>query len=173
MQSSTMSVLPESEMAAKPVFLDAVLRPHRSLPWRGFLVLMGAFGGVSFAIGLIFVLHGAWPVTGFFGADVGLFYLAFRLSYRSARQFEHVILAEDVLTVERVNIYGGVRRWCFEPFWLRVVFEEEDDDTNRLMVTSHGRSLVLGSFLSPRERKDFATALKQALGRWRASLTSG
>lgn len=156
---------------SSPVLYDAVLSPHRSLPPRGFAVLMLAMAGVSFAVSLFFVLHGAWPVTPFFGLDVALVYLAFRLNYRGARLREELRLTEDSLTVDRVDVYGERKRWRFQPFWLRVVFEEKDEDTNRLVLTSHGRSLVVGSFLGPAERRSVAGALKDALSRWRARLT--
>lgn len=153
--------------AAPPVFLDAVLRPHRSLPPRGFNILMLVLGLVSFAYGALFVIIGAWPVFCFFGLDIALIWLAFRLNYRSARQHERVVLAEDTLTVERIGIYGERRRWRFQPYWLRVVFEERDADWNRLAIASHGKSLVLGSFLGPEQRREFALRLKDALARWR------
>jgi len=151
---------------ASPVFFDAVLYPHRSLPPQGFLVLMLLLGAVSFAAGVSFVLIGAWPVFGYFGLDVLLVYLAFRASYRSARMHEWVRLTEDALTVERVGQRGERRRWQFQPFWLRVVLEERDE-TNRLVLTSHGRQVVVGGFLAPAERKNLAVALKDALLRWR------
>ncbi len=149
-----------------PVFFDAVLYPHRSLPPRGFLVLMLLLGAVSFAAGVSFVLIGAWPIFGYFGVDVLVVYLAFRASYRSARMHECVRLTEDTLTVERVGQRGDRRRWQFQPFWLRVVLEEHDE-TNRLLLTSHGRELVVGGFLAPQERRSLAAALKDALIRWR------
>jgi uncharacterized membrane protein len=111
-------------------------------------------------------------VTPFFGLDVGLVYLAFRLSYRQARQREELILTDDQLTVDRISIYGERRRWQFQPFWLRVNFEEKDEDTNRLVLTSHGRSLVVGSFLGPAERRSVAKQLVAALSRWRARLSA-
>ncbi|HKF71047.1 MAG TPA: DUF2244 domain-containing protein [Stellaceae bacterium] len=151
---------------ASPVFFDAVLYPHRSLPPRGFLVLMLLLGAVSFAAGVSFVLIGAWPIFGYFGLDVLLVYLAFRASYRSARMHEWVRLTEDTLTVERVSQRGERRRWQFQPFWLRVVLEEREE-TNRLVLTSHGREVVIGGFLAPAERKSLAVALKNALHRWR------
>src|SRR5215471_2497335 len=151
---------------ASPVFFDAVLYPHRSLPPRGFLVLMLLLGAVSFAAGVSFVLIGAWPVFGYFGLDVLLVYLAFRASYRSAHMHEWVRLTEDTLTVERVSQRGERRRWQFQPFWLRVVLEEREE-TNRLVLTSHGREVVIGGFLAPAERKSLAVALKNALHRWR------
>jgi uncharacterized membrane protein len=154
------------DLRASPVFFDAVLYPHRSLPPKGFLVLMLVLSAVSFAAGVSFVLLGAWPIVGYFGLDVLLVYLAFRANYRSARMHEWVRLTEDALTVERVGRRGERRRWQFQPFWLRVVLEEREE-TNRLVLTSHGRELVVGGFLAPTERKNLAAALKQALIRWR------
>lgn len=156
--------IPEPQSSS--VFFDAVLYPHRSLPPRGFFLLMLVLGAVSFAAGVSFVLIGAWPVFGYFGLDVLLVYLAFRSNYRSARMHEWVRLTEDTLTVERVGVGGERRRWQFQPYWLRVVLEEHDQ-TSRLVLTSHGRELVVGGFLAPAERKTLATALKEALHRWR------
>ena len=149
------------------VFLEAVLHPHRSLPRKGFHRLMLGLGVLSFCVGVACVSVGAWPVFGFFGLDVLLIYVALRLSYRAARQHENVRLTERSLTVERVSIRGARQRWRFEPYWLRVRFEE-GEDWNALSVGSHGRMLVLGAFLAPEARKHFATQLSDALRRWRA-----
>ena len=154
------------ELRASPVFFDAVLHPHRSLPPQGFTLLMLVLSVVSFAAGVSFVFLGAWPIFGYFGLDVLLVYLAFRASYRSARMHEWVRLTAETLTVERVSQRGERRRWQFQPFWLRVVLEEQEE-TNRLVLASHGRELVVGGFLAPAERRSLAVALKQALGRWR------
>lgn len=156
--------------AAPQVFYDAVLKPHRSLPPKGFAVLMLGLAGVSGGACLVLVLNGAWPVTPFFGLDLALVYGAFRLSYRQARQTEALRLTDDNLTVERVSIYGERRRWQFQPFWLRLSFEEKDAHTNRLVLRSHGSSLALGTFLGPDERRGVARGLKDALARWRRSL---
>jgi len=159
-----------TDAPAEQVFFDEKLCPHRSLPPRGFFWVMMVLAGVSFCSSLGFVLAGAWPVTGFFGLDVALVYLAFRLSYRSARQTETVRLTQAALDVERVSIRGEKRRWRFEPFWLRVIFEEKEDGQNRLVLASHGKSMALGTFLSTPERHHLATGLKAALSTWRASL---
>ena len=79
-------------------------------------------------------------------------------------------LAGDDFTVERVSIYGERRLWRFQPFWLRIVLEEGADDSNRLLVASHGRSLVIGDFLGAPVRRELATSLRAALARWRAAL---
>src|SRR6266852_797539 len=111
-------------------------------------------------------------LTPFFGLDVLLVYWAFRINYRHARLREELRLTEDSLTVERVGLRGERRRWQFQPFWLRVTLEEQDEDTNRLVLASHGRSLVVGSFLGPAERRGVAAGLKDALARWRARLSN-
>jgi uncharacterized membrane protein len=153
-----------------PVFFERVLWPHRSLPPRGFRALMLGLGLLSLAAGIGFVSVGAWPICGFFGLDVALLYLAFRISYRSARQRETLRLADDQFTVERVGIYGERRQWRFQPFWLRVVLEERPNESNRLLLASHGRSLVISDFLAPPLRRELAASLRDVLARWRAAL---
>jgi uncharacterized membrane protein len=152
------------------VFFERVLLPHRSLPPRGFHLLMLALGLLSLVVGIVFVSLGCWPVVGFFGLDVLALYLAFRLSYRSARQREILRLAADDFTVERIDIYGERRLWRFQPFWLRVVLEERPDESNRLLVTSHGRRLVIADFLGAPMRRELAASLRAALSRWRTAL---
>jgi uncharacterized membrane protein len=151
-------------------FFERVLRPHRSLPSRNFHVVMAILGIISLAVGIGFVSIGAWPVCGFFGLDVALVYLAFRINYRSARQSETLRLAGDVFSVERVSVRGKRRSWRFQPFWLKVVLEERLDESNRLLIASHGRCLVIGDFVSPAIRRELAAAIRGALTRWRNSL---
>ena len=74
------SSLPEKQSCKEAQF---VLHPHRSLPPSGFLIMMVLISRVSFILGLVFFLLGAWPVMGFFGLDVALIYYAFKLNYRS------------------------------------------------------------------------------------------
>jgi uncharacterized membrane protein len=161
-----------AEPAAAPgrLFFERVLRPHRSLPPRRFHLLMLIFALCSIAIGTGFVLAGAWPVVGFFGLDVALIYVAFRRNYRSARLRETLRLAEDAFTVERIGIYGERRLWRFQPFWLRVVLEERADRSNRLLVASHGKSLVIADFLAPAARRELAATIRDAVAAWRRAL---
>ncbi len=142
---------------------SAVLTPHRSLSARGFVILMAVVGSVSFVTGLGFLLAGAWPVFGFFGLDVLLIYIAFRLNYRAARAFEEVSIRGGELTVRKVRASGRSRKWTFNPYWARVEVASRHGRASQLRVASHGRRLVLGSFLSEGERLDFACALERAL----------
>ena len=159
-----------AQTQARPGGFHAVLRPYRSLSPSGFLAAMALVAGVSAVTGGIFLLAGAWPVTGFFGLDVALVYLAFRLNYRRARNSETIRLAGDAFTVERVSARGERRMWRFQPFWLRVILEEHGDEWNRLRLASHGRSLVIADFLGPAARRELAAAIREALERWRDAL---
>jgi uncharacterized membrane protein len=159
-----------AEPPGRGVFFERVLLPYRSLPPRGFHVLMLLLGLISLGVGIAFVSIGAWPICGFFGLDVALLYLAFRLSYRSARQRETLRLAGDAFTVERVSIRGERRLWSFQAFWVRVVLDERPDESNHLSIASHGTSLPIGDFLAPVMRREVAAAVRDALSRWRRAL---
>jgi uncharacterized membrane protein len=133
---------------------------------------MSGLAAFGFCSGIGFVLAGAWPVTGFFGLDVALLYLAFRLSYRSARQRESLRLTRQALDIERVGIRGEQQSWQLEPTWLRVTLDENSQGRGRLLLSSHGKTVGLGAFLGAEERRRLAEDLKAALRRWRDSLRS-
>lgn len=146
---------------------DAVLFPHRSLSRAGFALLMGAVSAVAFAAGVMFWVVGAWPVFGFLGLDVLLIYIAFRLNYRAARRYETVRLDAGELVVERVDRKGARQRVALPAYWLRVAVLEEGAGQGRLVLSTHGQSVEIGSFLSLAEKEGFAAALGGALARLR------
>jgi uncharacterized membrane protein len=147
----------------RPAKFDAVLYPNRSLPPLGFAILMGTVVLVSAGIGAGFVLIGAWPVTGFLGLDVLLLYIAFRWNYRQGRCAEFIRLADEGLSVRRVEPNGRMREWRFEPYWVRVHMDDPPRHESQLTLASHGRRLVVGAFLTAGERLEVATALRAAL----------
>jgi uncharacterized membrane protein len=159
-----------TDTPSDPVFFSATVAPHRSLPPRGLRWIMFGLAGFACCSSVGFVLAGAWPVTGFFGIDIALLYLAFRLSYRSARQSETLRLTREALDVERLGVRGERRRWRFEPAWLRVTVEEQENGRGRLLLASHGKSVTVGAFLNAEERRSLATELRTALQRWREAL---
>ena len=157
----------EARASSNQLLLDAVLTPHRSLSRSGFVILMAGLSALSFIAGVSFLLAGAWPVFGFFGLEVLLVYMAFRMSYRSGHQMETVQLSRDRLVVRRISPSGAVEAWTFQPYWLSVDIGEPDEHRSQLRLRSHGRSLTIGAFLSPAERGNFASALSEALRRCR------
>lgn len=147
-----------------------VLHPHRSLGPCGFLILMGFISLVSFVTGLAFFFVGAWPVLGFFGLDVLMVYIAFKLNYRAARAYETVDVTPDALVVQRVSAQGLRQKAEFNPYWVRVLLDEDRQGRVAVQLTSHGRSLRIADHLSDDERRHFAEALRASLARLKTAV---
>jgi uncharacterized membrane protein len=142
---------------------DAIIHPYRSLGPFGFRLFMGVLIAVNVAFASVMIAQGAWPVAGFLGLDVVAVYLAFRLNYAQALAFERVTIVGEKLVVERVDRKGARQAWEFPSYWASVWYDGDDTD-GTVTLRSHGRSLEVGAFLAPFERKDFAEALRKALG---------
>jgi len=153
----------------EPGNFRAVLAPHRSLSPAGFVALMVAVGTVGFVAGTAFFLIGAWPVVGFFGLDVLLIYVAFRLNYRSGLLRETVDLVPDALTVTRHHPSGHREQFTFNPYWVRVELTEGRDGRTDLKLRLHDRVVSFGRFLTDEERRDLAGTLSGALADTRRS----
>jgi uncharacterized membrane protein len=148
---------------ARPVF-SAVIRPHRSLEPGGFRILMMLCGLATAAASIPFLVLGFWPVAGVFGLDLLGLYVAFQLSFRSARSFEEVVLTPIELLFRRVSHRGERREWRFNPLWTKI--DRQDDEEfglQRLSLVSRGEQVVIARELSPSERESFAEALGCAL----------
>jgi uncharacterized membrane protein len=145
------------------VFFDAILEPNRPLSPKALAILIGSVALFSFIAGIVFILHGAWPVTPFLGGDVALLAWAMRASVKAARRREHLILTQDSLLIERVAANGCARREEVNPYWLRVEHEDPELLGCELALVSRGHRLVVGSFLGAEERANLADALRKAL----------
>lgn len=149
------------------LWFDAVLHPHRALGPRGRFWLLAGVGTVSAAFGILFWAMGAWPVFGFLGLDVLVLWLCLRANAQGAEARETIRLDRETLVVHHVTARGAEHRIALQPTWLRVEVEEHPSGDCRVVLASHGTAVVVGSFLSPDERRDLATALQRALNDWR------
>lgn len=146
-----------------PAAFRAVLTPHRSLGPAGFLVLMTGLSAVSFVAGVAFWIAGAWPVMGFFGLDLVIVYVAFRINYRAGRAHEIVEVTPDTLSVTHVEPSGRERRFACNSYWARVSLREWPDGRTDLRVIAQGAVHSFARLLNDDERREFAVALKDAL----------
>lgn len=128
------------------------------------LVILAIVALMNIGFGALFMLRGAWPVTPFMGLDVALLGWAFHASRVAARAYEHVVLTTSELSVAHRPARGAVRETVLNPYWVSVQLEQPEDMPRKLTLRSHGKSVQVGSFLGPRERRSFADALKAALG---------
>ena len=152
-----------------PILFEARLTPYRSLPPAAFMILMLAVIAVAFLAGAVSVAFGAWPVTGFCGVELLLFYLLFRMNYRrAAGASEWIRLTYDRLEVVRRERNRETGRWVLQPYWLTVSIEGgETEGPGAVLLRSHGRTLKIGRFLPPHERLQVKEALAAALARAR------
>tara|TARA_B100000676_G_scaffold50873_1_gene50040 strand:- start:20308 stop:20832 length:525 start_codon:yes stop_codon:yes gene_type:complete len=168
MNRDAQTITNDFDLSDEPTIrFDAVLQPHTSLGPQGFLLLMAVIGVISFTAGVAFIMVGAWPVFGFLGLDVVLVYVAFKFNYRDARRYETVKLTDRKLLIERVGPTGRRQKWSFQTYWLKVDLENPPTPESALMLRSHGKVLEIGSFLTPQEKYDLATALRDELEKLR------
>ncbi len=153
----------ETNAADEPVF-QALLTPHRSLGRTGFAVLMVIMLLCWLFTGVVFLSRGAWPVFGFFGLDVLLLYLCFRLNYRAARAREEVSVSRTDVDIRKFAPSGRLEEHHFNPFWAKFSVARHDEiGITRMAVEGQGRSVPIGSFLNPDDRESFAKAFSGAL----------
>lgn len=145
------------------LYLDAEVRPNRSLPNPGFYALMIAFGLMSFAAGMAFMAIGAWPVLGFFGLDVLIVFLAFRLSYRDGRRLETIKVTGEEIRVARRTPFGHQTAYRVPLAWTRVEIAGEGEPDVQARLHHKGRNLIIGAMLGPREREALAGAVRTAI----------
>lgn len=159
-----MSTGNEIEREREVQIFSALLTPHRSLNRAGFLAVMLFLSVVSFVTGLVFLMMGAWPVFGFFGLDLLVIWWAFKANFRAARAREEIVITPSELRVRRISHRGQVSEWTFNPLWVRLDLEiDEDFGIEHLYLISRGRRLQIAGFLGPEEKASFYSGLVEAL----------
>jgi len=150
--------------AAEPILFSALLTPHRSLNRTGFVLVMAFLSVISFGAGVLFLMLGAWPVLGFFGLDILAIYFAFKINFRRARASEEIWVTPSELRVRRISHRGHRVEIVLNPLWVKLdKVAHEEFGIEKLYLVSRGRSVSIGSFLSPEEKASFANALLGAL----------
>lgn len=145
-------------------YMDAEIRPNRSLSQRGFIVLICVVTFFNCAAAAVFLAMGAYFVPMFLGLDVLAVILAFLASFAAARRVERVqVTAREVRVVEETPRHTRVL-WESPTAFTRVTREVDEDDTIvDLRLTMSGKHAPVARALSPGERADFATALERAI----------
>lgn len=145
----------------------ALLYPNRSLSPDGFRRVIAVVIGVNILNAFIYLNVGAWPVAFFCGVDILIVWLAFQVSYAQGRRHERIMLTDDALWISRVLPSGHESRWKLSPFWAQVQIDLPVRHETQLRLIEKGKTLIIGSFLAPKERAELADALKAALAQAR------
>jgi uncharacterized membrane protein len=153
---------PAAPVIEGQLYMDAELRPHRSLSLAAFRLMLIVVIVANLVAGSVFVANGAFPVAGFLGLDVLALWLAFRWNYRAARLAEYVRVGPHRVHVASVGVKGEEAHWVLNPVWARVL-----RDGRGVLIRSGKRQIRLGAFLAPKECESLAAALDVALHRAR------
>jgi uncharacterized membrane protein len=151
-----------------PILFEAVSTPPAALSARGMRWLC-ALAAVAAAVpAVLFTLLGAWPVLGFLGVEVGLVLGLVALHRRQNRaKVERVMLAHGKLVIDRNDGRGGQERAELDAYWTQLTLEEPAGGGAVLLASARGRSVEIGRFLAPAEKRDLADALDAALRSYR------
>ncbi len=149
------------------MLLDLTLSPNRSLSRDHARLLVLVVGGLFLMGSIRFLVLGLWPVIPFMVADVALLAWALRANYRSGGAHERLVLADDALTLTRVNPWGEEHVEVLEPYFTRVLIEETPLGDALLFLSARGRRLTVGGFLSAPERREVGAVIREALARYR------
>jgi uncharacterized membrane protein len=150
---------------AKDKTWSVTLYPHRSLTREGFIAIMAILVALNFIGGMMFLLVGAWPITGFMGLDVLLMWWAFRKNFADARRAERIEIKDDQVILQRYSPAGQKEVMEFNRRWLSVDLEFDDarEIVGRLLLKYRGVVTEIGSFLGAEERQSLSKALRLAL----------
>lgn len=152
---------------APPLFMDAEIRPNRSLSERGFIILITVVTLANVASAAVFVHMGAHFVLPFLGVDILAVVVAFTVSYRSGKVVERVQVSPSQVRITRESPKASMLIWESPTAFTRVTTELDDEDrVLSLRLALSGRETAVAAALSPGERRDFARALEDAI--WRA-----
>jgi uncharacterized membrane protein len=145
------------------IYMDAVLTPNRSLSRQGFLIAMTAIAVTFFMTGLMFLSMGALPILGFMGLDILAIWLAFRISFRRQAEETRVTVTARAIRLHHKDAKGREKHAELPSAFARVELEEPAGPASWLRI-EHGKTAwIIGRFLTPAERSDFAKALRKAL----------
>ena len=137
--------------------------PSHALPSEGFGALLFNIAAMCYLSIFVFFFIGAGALAGLWCLDAALCHGVYRWKYAPRRLSEEVVLTEETLRVTRTEPSGKAQSWDFNPYWVRFEHKSRQGEADELRLSSHGRGLVIGAFLSAGEKANFATALGAAL----------
>ena len=148
---------------AAPLYMDAVIKPNRSMNRQGLYVLLGVMIALNLMVAIFLLVLGAPPVLPFLGLDVLAMGLALRANFRASERAERVRVTAEAVTVSREDEKGARVVWTSPTAFTRVGVDQPGEHETRVRLMMSGRRLTLGRALSPPERVDFARALERAI----------
>ena len=141
------------------------LRPHRSLPRKGFaVVILLFFTLVSIPLTAMVGTKTLWGLLPFAMAALAALWWGLQRSYRDGDIHEELLLRHDEVLLTRTNPDGSGQVWRCNPYWVRVSNHETGGPVPYYVtLNGNGREVEIGAFLSEDERKALFEELKHKL----------
>ncbi len=140
------------------------LRPTRSMTWSQAKQFILAVTAISLAIGGFFYAYGYPFVIPFSGLEAAAVAVAFYVVLRDGERREVFRFDGDSLIVE-TGTRQVEQRMVFNRYWVKVELTGSAYryHPTRLVLSTHGRRLEVGRFLTDGEREAFSRILVNAL----------
>jgi len=148
-------------------YLDIKIYRNQSLTTRGLYILMFFITIPASYLGISFYVLGAWPVLGFMGFEILLIYIAFKILFYKNKFYEHIILDSEKLNILFKKKNKIIKKIELEPTWVQVKIEKIYENEDTLIVSSHGKKIILANYLIPEERLKLAGKIKSGLREWK------
>ena len=141
-----------------------VIRPNRSLGWRGVVRFYIGMVVVSFGIAIAFAAKGAWLILPFAGVEMLVLGVALYLVARRGCSWQAVSIYGDHIEVVEHDT-ASERRQTFQRAWAQVRLERAriNGYPSRLTIRSHGRAIEIGAYLADAEKEHLALELRHAM----------
>ena len=151
----------------EPLYMDALITPHRSMSRYGFTALICVMTAINAAYAGLFFVMGAGPVSIFLALHVAALAIALLINTLSGRRRERVQVSAAQVRVVLETARGPQTLWASPTAFTRVELSGEARGANDLKLCLSGRALAVGTGLSRPERVQFASALDRAITRAR------
>ncbi|MEP5758622.1 MAG: DUF2244 domain-containing protein [Litoreibacter sp.] len=137
-----------------PPVWRALLYPHRSLPQRGFVIVI-AVTSLFLTVPLLPLVGtvALWGLLPFLLLTIAALWYFIMRNYRDGHIVEEISLWSDHMSLVRLNPRGPIRRqeWSANPYWV-TISQHQAPVLHYLTLKGGPREVELGSFLSADER---------------------
>lgn len=139
------------------------LWPHRSLSRSGVMLVIGAIAAGQILVIARTATPAIWPLLIPALGTVAILIAAFTANNRAAMVRETIEISGGRLKITRSARGKEPVTVEFDPGWARLQLASDYYVEDRLTVSQSGRSMSLGEFLTPEERRALRDALAEAL----------
>src|SRR4029453_16808666 len=121
------------------LYMDAEIRPNRSLSERGFIILITVVTVANCASAAVFLAVGATFVPFFLGVDLIAVVVAFLVSFRAAKRIERGQVTASEIRVTHETPRWSKLVWESPTAFTRLHVEKEEERTVALKLALSGR----------------------------------